>query len=142
MRRVSQLVQSGLIFVSVILSLCTGAVAHENKVPWKITEDTARRLAAEGDHGAATGLDYFDPDNNGGPFFVFHGLTKPPVEGSFGYFAVNPWTGDVWNLWGCRRLSSAALRKSQAEIRRRFTTTELKQYEKLRRLKPECIVEN
>jgi hypothetical protein len=39
-------------------------------------------------------------------------------------------------------LSTPALRKSQAQIRRRFTPAELKQYEKLRRLKPECIVED
>jgi hypothetical protein len=84
-------------------------------------------------------LEYFDYDSNSGSFFVYNGLTKPPAEGSFGFFAVNPWTGDVWNLWGCQRLSTPALRKSQAAIRRHFTREELKQYARLRRLKPECI---
>ena len=56
-----------------------------------------------------------------------------------GSFAVNPWTGDVWSLWGCRKLSTLALRKSQVEIRKCFTREELKQYAQLRRLKPECI---
>jgi hypothetical protein len=33
------------------------------------------------------------------------------------------------------------LRKSQAEIRKRFTRDESKQYARLRGLKPDCIVE-
>ncbi|HUC60433.1 MAG TPA: hypothetical protein VMF53_00605, partial [Alphaproteobacteria bacterium] len=65
----------------------------------------------------------------------------PPRDGSFGYFAVNPWTGDVWNLWGCHKMSTPALRKSQAAIRKRFTADESKHYAELRRLKPGCIVE-
>jgi hypothetical protein len=71
------------------------------------------------------------------PFFVFYGLNES--DGGFGYFAVNPWTGDVWALWECRKLSTQALRKSQAEIRRRFTHQEIKQYSRLAHLKPECI---
>jgi hypothetical protein len=112
------------------------------EIPWKIDEPTAQRLAAEAHYGADKRLDVFDYDANlSPPFFVYYGLTEPPVQGSFGYFAVNPWTGDVWALWGCHKLSTPALRKSQAAIRRRFTREELKQYARLRRLKPECIVE-
>lgn len=117
---------------------CDGVAAREIRIPWKINESAAQRLAAEGDN-SATGLEYFDYDSNSGSFFVYNGLTKPPAEGSFGFFAVNPWTGDVWNLWGCHRLSTPALRKSQGPIRRRFSREELKQYARLRRLKPECI---
>jgi hypothetical protein len=92
-------------------------------------------------------LKFFDYDGNmssnfSPPFLVFQGASKPPAEGSFGYFAVNPWTGDVWNLWGCHRLSTPALRKSQAAIRQRFSREELKQYARLRRLKPVCTVED
>jgi len=119
-----------------------GVPAQHADIPFKVDEATAQRLAAEGDHGSATGLEYFDPDSQSGSFFVFHGLTKPPAEGSFGYFAVNPWTGDVWALWGCHRLSTPALRRSQAALRRRFSREELKQYGRLRDLKPECIVED
>jgi hypothetical protein len=39
-------------------------------------------------------------------------------------------------------LSTPALRKSQSAIRRRFTHDELTQYAHLRRLKPECTVED
>jgi len=34
------------------------------------------------------------------------------------------------------------LRAAKAEIRRRFTAAELKQYDRLSRLKPDCIVED
>lgn len=109
--------------------------ATGTELPWKIDEQTALRLAAE-----AYGVDekWFDYDAGmSRPFFVYYGLTES--DGSFGFFAVNPWTGDVWSLWGCRRLSTPALRKSQAEIRRRFTLQELKEYRRLSRIKPECI---
>jgi hypothetical protein len=90
-------------------------------------------------------LDAFDYDYTGKmspPFFVYYGLNEPPAEGGFGYFAVNPWTGDVWALSGCHKLTTPALRKSQMEIRKRFTREELQQYARLRRLKPECVVED
>ena len=110
-------------------------------IPWKIDEPAAQRLAAEANGpDFDVGLFNYGPGMSP-PFFVFEGLNDPPREGSFGYFAVNPWTGDVWNLWGCHKMSTPALRKSQAEIRKRFTADELKHYAELRRLKPECIVE-
>jgi hypothetical protein len=90
-------------------------------------------------------LDAFDYDYIGKmspPFFVYYGLSETPAEGAFGYFAVNPWTGDVWALSGCHKLTTPALRKSQMEIRKRFTREELQQYARLRRLKPECVVED
>lgn len=120
------------------------ALADTKKIPFKIDEPTANRLAAEGvDHGA-TEEDFEYSENISKepiPFFSYQGLSRPPADGSFGYFAVNPWTGDVWALWGCRKLATAALRKSQAEIRKRFTPEELKQYAKLRRIRPRCITE-
>mgnify|MGYP001555261639 FL=1 len=75
-------------------------------------------------------------------FIIFYGINKSPAEGSFGFYAVNPWTGDVWQLWGCYKLTSPALRKSQAAIRKRFTQAELKHYTELSDLKPECIVDD
>ncbi len=147
MRPISQSAVYFFALIGATIILCHGVAAYEAKIEWKIDESTAQRLAAEGDHGSPTGLKYFDYDSNissnfSPPFIVFDGLTKPPVEGSFGVFAVNPWTGDVWNLWGCHRLSTPALRKSQAAIRQRFTREELKQYARLSRLKPECTFEN
>jgi flagellum-specific peptidoglycan hydrolase FlgJ len=119
------------------------ACAAKEQIPWKIDEPAAQRLAAEANFNADKYLGSLDyASNMGHPFFVYYGINDAPAIGGFGYFAVNPWTGDVWALWGCHRMSTPALRKSQAAIRRRFTREEMKQYVRLRRLKPECIVED
>jgi hypothetical protein len=133
-----------LALLSSTMLVSHGVPTRAAEVPWKINEPTAQRLAAEAHYGADKYLDAFDYDTNRGnpPFFIFYGLNQAPAEGGFGYFAVNPWTGDAWALWGCRKLSTPALRKSQAEIRQRFTREEKRQYARLRRLKPECIVED
>jgi len=128
--------------IAVATILSDFALADAKKIPFKIDEPAANRLAAEGAGHGATEEDLIYADNMSNkpiPFFVYQGLSPPPADGSFGFFAVNPWTGDVWALWGCRRLSTPALRKSQAEIRKQFTPQERKQYVKLRHLQPECI---
>ena len=62
-------------------------------------------------------------------------------DGSGGYFAVNPWTGDVWDMWDCgKQYSTPGLRKAQAVIRKRFSPAELKEYPRLRDLNPGCDV--
>lgn len=67
------------------------AVARSNP-PSKIDEQMALRLAAEGyDHGVKQKWFDYDPGMSP-PFFVFYGVTE--TDGSFGYFAVNPWTGE------------------------------------------------
>ena len=130
---------AGLLFPHVIPP--SEAADVPTYVPWKVDEKSARKLAAEA-NGPRYGLNLFNYEAAMSfPFLVFNGLGGPPSEGSFGYFAVNPWTGDVWNLWGCHKMSTPALRKSQAEIRKRFTADELRHYAELHRLKPECIVE-
>jgi hypothetical protein len=127
--------------IGVAMISCHAVAANETRIPWKIDESTAKRLAAEAVYGADKYLNAYDFDSNNDSFIVFN-TNSAPAEGGFGYFAVNPWTGDVWALWGCHRLSTPALRKSQAAIRRRFNGAELKQYARLRRLKPECTVED
>ena len=131
-----------IVFVACAVVLCPGSTLRAAEIPWKIDEPTAQRLAAEAHYGSVKNVDSFDyASNMSPPFFVYYGVNDAPAEGSFGYFAVNPWTGDVWALWGCYKLTTPALRKSQAAIRRRFTRSELQQYARLRRRKPECIVE-
>jgi hypothetical protein len=129
------------VLIGVAMISCHGVAASETRIPWKIDESTAKRLAAEAVYGADKYLNAYDFDSNNGSFIVFN-TNSAPAEGGFGYFAVNAWTGDVWALWGCHRLSTPALRKSQAAIHREFTREELKQYARLRRLKPECTVED
>jgi len=126
-----------LVVAAVATLLCSEIRAAVAEPSFKIDERTAWRLAAEAyDHGRDPKSFDYDP-GMGRPFFVYDGINEP--NGSFGFFAVNPWTGDVWDLWDCRRLSTPALRKSQAIIRSRFAPKELKQYKRLAAIRPECI---
>ena len=95
---------------AILFLICHGASTHAAEFPWKIDERTAQRLAAEAyDHGMdPKWFDHYRSPNS--PFFEFDGLNQSS-NGSFGFFAVNPWTGDVWALWGCHKLSTAASRK-------------------------------
>ena len=47
----------------------------------------------------------------------------PNPHGSpvLGYYAVNPWTGDVWDVMGCKRISSPAIQAEQRSILKRST---------------------
>ena len=120
-----------------------GLPARADEIPLKIDEATAQTLAADAVYGSTKYIHSFAYQGSDSkidpPFFVYDGIG--PVNGSFGFFAVNPWTGDVWNLWGCWKESKLASRKIQAEIRKRFTADEFKRYADLSRLKPVCTVD-
>ena len=60
------------------------------------------------------------------------------IGDNVGEFAVNPWTGHVWNLWTCKEITNLVVRKEQTEIKKRFTSEELKQYRRLAAFKPQC----
>jgi hypothetical protein len=123
--------------------LFQAAPSRAAEIPWKIDKPMAARLVSEAlrdNHSIVKWLE--DSPDMSDPFFVFDGLNKPPRQGSFGYFAVNPWTGDVWALWGCTKVKSPTVQRSQERIKRRFTSQELAHYAELRDLKPECIVES
>ncbi len=57
-------------------------------------------------------------------------------QGEQNDYAVNPWTGDVWDLWSCERVSNASLRKMQTEIKQKFNSDEIKEYKRLHNLRP------
>lgn len=129
-----------LVFVSSITLLSCGVKASDISPATKLDADEARLLAVEAyDHGMAPEWFLDDHETKDHSFFIVYGFNPPPAEGGFGFFAVNLWTGDVWDLWSCRKLFTPALRRSRAAIKRRFTPAELKQYPRLTRLKPECI---
>lgn len=126
-----QIAAAALLFSFACLTAVTPAWPSE--IPKKIGREAARELAAEGYDHHTLANQYEDVIGDvGPPFFVFQGV------GLGNSFAVNPWTGDVWSLFGCKRLSTPALRKSQMEIRSRFTPDELKEYPRLHRLDPGC----
>jgi hypothetical protein len=60
----------------------------------------------------------------------------PGEEGIFAWIAVNPWTGDVWDMNECKLLSNPALQKAQAKIKDQFSAKEIKEYERLHSIKP------
>jgi hypothetical protein len=114
---------------------CWQTTAQTTESVSTIGEDEAVRLAAEAYHWSERYIDYDRRDHS---FFVF-----APLGGEYGtapvtWLGVNPWTGDVWDVWDCRRLSTGHLRRSQAAIRRRFRPGEMRQYARLHRLRPIC----
>jgi hypothetical protein len=137
MSRARSLLAASLALASIFHSALGWSTAR------KLNEEEAQTLAA-----AATGHDKspedldFQDTMTSPSFFVFYGLNQPMGEGGFGFFAVNRWTGDVWALWGCHRLSTPPLRKSQRQIWRRSTSTEMTHYPHLSHIRPECISEN
>jgi hypothetical protein len=71
--------------------------------------------------------------------FYYFEASWPNPAGSphLGNFAVNPWTGDVFNADGCERLTSPSLKKLQDAIRKRSRLTR-EEYVRLRAKKPIC----
>lgn len=132
-----------LLFTLLILSgvSLNWAKVRADDIPQKIDATEAWDLAYEATkkHNPDKGSLEYGGLSRRESFFTFQGLG--PVAGSYGFFAVNPWTGDVWALWGCRRQTTSGLRKLQAKIRARFTKDELKRYQILRDIRPECITD-
>jgi hypothetical protein len=130
-----------ILTVFITAFLCTSAFAD---LPYQIDEQTAHKLAALANDGSTKWIDVYDYEGDNSqmspPFFSYDELGK--YEGSAGFFAVNPWTGEVWALWGCHKISTPASLEIQARIKRRFTGEKSKQYERLSRLKPECVIDD
>jgi len=133
--------------LSFALVACFAPCVGSAGIPTKVTVPTAQSLAEMAigrlpwEYGL---LDVYNMGSN--QFFTFQGVREEENQASedqasntFGYFAVNKWTGDVWILWGCKKLSSPALLKAQEGIKRRFNRDEAKNYERLRNLEPECF---
>ena len=60
-----------------------------------------------------TVVDYWAPD-----FITLQAEVPHPDVGriEMRYFAINPWTGDVWDATACTRITSAAIKRTQDEI--------------------------
>jgi hypothetical protein len=127
-----------LVFIVYCLLDISLPSAIAGDVPKKLDVDEAEQLAYKalsGHRPRPPGTLWYEPDISL-PFFTFSGAAI--LAGIDGYWAVNPWTGDVWDLWGCTRPTTPALHRALTDIRHRFTAEERKQYRKLRRLKPVC----
>ncbi|HYM31354.1 MAG TPA: hypothetical protein VEU47_08660 [Candidatus Cybelea sp.] len=141
MLKLAALCATAFFGMTLVFDHCAASEAVD--IPFKIDEPAAARIAAEAVGDAHTTEEFkYSGAHVDYPFYDFDLRPGPPSKASFGYFAVNPWTGDVWALWGCFKVPSPAARKSQAKIRRQFTREELKQYPRISQIKPECIFEN
>jgi len=103
------------------------------EIPEKLDEAQGYKLVT-----IATGLKTDTGfQDNVSPFF-FYQLWKTH-EGTKGWYAVNPWTGDVWDVWAaphCKHLTNPALKQEQEQIKKRFSKDELKEYKRLSELAP------
>jgi hypothetical protein len=117
------------------LFVITPTPIHAAFVAQKVDRQAAQQLAAQ---GYSWPLIYMEYDRREKFFYLFAALGGQYATAPVGWITVNPWTGDVWDVWSCNKLSTATLRKSQAAIRRKFQRDELRQYSRLRALKPIC----
>jgi hypothetical protein len=138
---------AGVLFFAVIilglgLATTTGLSVGLNQQ--KISVKQAEELVFESLSVFAPGIDLktvvlmkltdrYDPD-----FLYFDASAKNPIGSPHvGYFAVNPWTGDVWNAAGCTRLTSSEIKRIQREIRKQLGVND-KEYQHLMDKKPLC----
>jgi hypothetical protein len=105
----------------------------------RISLEEARKLAYEVVKVHNPGAELNNSPRSFDPDFYFFAATWPNPNGSpiIGYFAVNPWTGDVWNSAGCEHFTSKALAKLQQGIRARLQVSRA-EFVKLRAKKPMC----
>jgi uncharacterized protein YggL (DUF469 family) len=115
------------------------SISGEEQVPQKMTVEEASKLVNEVArvHNAGAEVskrrDAYDSD-----FFYFEIIVPNQVASPVvGHFAVNPWTGDVWNPGLCERVTSPSLKKMQRRVRTKLHISE-KEYQKLRQRKPIC----
>jgi len=123
--------------------LCTAAAVHavsdQDSGPRKITLSEARELANQpaSAHGPVDLTESPRPLDR--VFYYFAATWRNPTGSPVaGYYAVNPWTGDVWDVSGCKRLDSEVLRKRRDDIRHESGVSK-SVFSRLRNRKPLCI---
>ncbi len=124
-----------------LLAASIPAMARK-EIPFKITtEDEVADLVADVVGRSPMGVNHMHP---GDAFFLVQVLYEDH-DGTAGWYMVNPWTGDVWDVGFCKQgipKHSKALSKAQAEIKKRFSKDELKHYGHLRRIRPGCLFDD
>jgi len=109
---------SGL-FLLLCVGFCASVAPGQERPSPRVSVEDARRLVYEAVRTRGPGITVSETRALDANFYFFD-ATWPNPTGSpmIGYFAVYPWTGDVWDYNACRRLDSSGLRKLQQEIRR------------------------
>jgi len=110
------------VVILTILSLAASAVVFS--LDPTVNAATARELVGDalaslGEDGATTKIAiepwpyYWAPD-----FITLQAEIPHPAAGRIEsrYFAVNPWTGDVWDPFACTRITSPTIKRKQEAI--------------------------
>ena len=127
-------------FFSFLVSLAaTGVSVGGQSTSHRLGTKEASKLVNEGIRRENSGANIHVVSNPYDQDFIYFQATWANPVGSpvIGNFAVNPWTGDVWNTAGCEHLSSPSLKKEQAGIRKRFGLTK-EEYAKFHARRPLC----
>lgn len=104
------------IALALVLGAATAAAARDaTDIAKKISLKDGARLAAEAVGGSARSMDF---DGKMAPPYYVYAWLGNGLLAVMGFLEVNPWAGDVWDMWSCNRLSTPALVKPQARIRR------------------------
>lgn len=122
------------------LFLLVAAAAPANRADQrKITVRQARDLVYEAVKGNNKGAEIDRIENPYDREFYYFEVIVPNAVASpvVGHFAVNPWTGDVWNPALCERVAVPALKKLQKNIHRRSGLNR-GEYLKAEKKKPIC----
>jgi len=106
----------GALAISMCLTATTSGRLIGDKVARKLASEA---LAVRGIN--VRGFVLVPYVNDSAPdFYSYQALAQSSnSNGSLGFFAVNAWTGDVWNIDTCSRVSSPALQKDQQSILKR-----------------------
>jgi hypothetical protein len=135
-KQVRSLLRAGVLLCTAV---AVHAVSDPDSAPRKLTLNEARELANQpaSAHGP---VDLTESPRPLDRVFYYLAATWRNPTGSpvAGYYAVNPWTGDVWDVSGCKRLDSETLRKRRDAIRRESGVSR-SAFARLRNRKPLCI---
>jgi len=106
--------------------ISTGTESASSEQFAKISEKTAQRLVRQALAATEKAGEPFHIESwrhEWAPEFMTYSAYRPGSLQSNGvsvleshYFAVNPWTGDVWEAMGCYRITSPAIDKEQKAI--------------------------
>lgn len=121
--------QSVLMLIILIFSMPSSA----EEVEEKISEEMGYKLTAMAIGNKSERIT--GTLKNTTPFLIYQTLERN--KHAMGWYAVNRWTGDVWDINGnCKHLISPSLRKEQEKIKTQFSKKELEEYKHLNGLQP------
>jgi hypothetical protein len=112
--------RSNLLRAALAIGISLGSLANGRTITLSDARKLVREaLAASDSNGPSVKIERFRY-NYAPEFYVFMAWWPNPAGSPLlGYYAVNPWTGDVWDVMGCKRISSPAIEKEKESIRRR-----------------------